>query len=188
MSQKRAFRMLLWLFVALLGNSEGQPDDPCSSNPCEAGLCRIRNNGATWCDCTDTGLEGRYCNEDIDECLDEHACARGQVCINLVATFNCTTVGELTAEDETDEESFKILGLSPLAAVGMFSAFGMTLLGAAVGVFQRVRKRLASRSHAAQGARELEDPYFADKKSDVSSNSSGCSVKAIKTRRSGFLP
>ena len=68
-------------------------EDRCSSKPCNQGICSMDFDLPDYpmtCDCTDTGYTGTFCEEDINECLDDDTlCAPGGVCQNLNGTYAC---------------------------------------------------------------------------------------------------
>jgi hypothetical protein len=68
--------------------------DLCNPNPCQNnGICTDEINKYT-CNCSDTGFDGKNCEQDINECLiwEESAiekCQNGGKCVNEIGNFSC---------------------------------------------------------------------------------------------------
>ena len=62
--------------------------DDCTKDSCAHGVCIDRVNSFD-CNCTNTGFNGRRCEEDIDECAQaEFNCVHG-LCKNLPGSYEC---------------------------------------------------------------------------------------------------
>merc|ERR1712136_13288 len=59
---------------------------------CENGGKCQDNDGSYTCDCANTGYQGEYCTEDINEC-DENGgvgdCQNGATCKNIAGSYEC---------------------------------------------------------------------------------------------------
>lgn len=67
--------------------------DPCAHHPCQNnGTCMPTqiSNGVKgyYCECADTGFEGSHCENNINDCLNEH-CPEEQVCVDGIKSFKC---------------------------------------------------------------------------------------------------
>ena len=66
--------------------------NPCLRGSCGPGACSLEDDTFE-CDCADTGYQGKYCDEDIDECAVANANAalcKGQgICENTHPNFRC---------------------------------------------------------------------------------------------------
>ena len=68
--------------------------DLCNPNPCQNnGICTDEINKYT-CNCSDTGFDGKNCEQDINECLiwEESGvenCKNGGKCVNEIGNFSC---------------------------------------------------------------------------------------------------
>ena len=45
------------------------------------------------CDCNDTGYDGEFCQDDIDECAIDQPCKNGGICTNTLGSFECDCDG-----------------------------------------------------------------------------------------------
>lgn len=73
--------------------------DVCSSSPCQyGGICTLKDvvpkqhtfHGTSFvCQCP-LGLAGTFCEEDIDECLQNNPCGQRGVCSNTFGSFVCS--------------------------------------------------------------------------------------------------
>ncbi|XP_071040596.1 uncharacterized protein [Parasteatoda tepidariorum] len=77
----------------LMGNATEGPRVPSTPSPhcCfNGGTCHVHtmNEADRWCSCP-LNFTGRFCDVDVDECLEPEICDEHQVCINTYGSYRC---------------------------------------------------------------------------------------------------